>query len=63
MQPVAQTRFGPPDDFVFPTESGARQDRNNARRRVIVKSVERANEKQGIRPMGAAGFEPATSRV
>jgi integrase len=40
----AQTRFGGPDDFVFPTEHGARQDRNNARRRVVIRSVERANE-------------------
>lgn len=39
----AQTRFGDPDDFVFPTERGARQDRN-ARRRVVIRSVERANE-------------------
>jgi hypothetical protein len=29
---------------VFPTESGARQDRNNARRRVVARSVERANK-------------------
>jgi integrase len=40
----AQTRFGGPDDFVFPTERGARQDRNNARRRVVSRSVERASE-------------------
>jgi integrase len=39
-----QTRFASPDDFVFPTERGARQDRNNARRRVVARSVERANE-------------------
>jgi integrase len=51
----AQTRFGQPDDFVFPTESGRRQDRNrnNARRRVVVKSVERANEN-----LTAAGRNP-----
>jgi len=40
----AQTCFAGPDDFVFPTECGRRQDRNNARRRVVVKSVERASE-------------------
>jgi len=40
----AQTRFGQADDFVFPTERGRRQDRNNARRRVVVRSVERASE-------------------
>jgi integrase len=39
-----QTRFASPDDFVFPTERGARQDRNNARRRVVARSVQRANE-------------------
>lgn len=38
---------------MFPTESGARQDRNNARRRVVVKSVERANEN-----LAAAGRNP-----
>ncbi len=40
----AQTRFAGNDGFVFPTESGARQDRNNARQRVVVRSVARANE-------------------
>jgi integrase len=39
-----QTRFGGHDDFAFPTERGVRQDRNNARRRVVIRSVERANE-------------------
>jgi integrase len=41
-------------DLVFPTESGRRQDRNNARRRVVVKSVERASENligQGLNPL------------
>ena len=49
-----ETRFGGPDDFVFPTESGRRQDRNNARRRVVVKSVERASENliaRGLNPL------------
>jgi len=40
----AQTRFAGPDDFVFPTESGRRQDRNNVRPRVVTRSVERASE-------------------
>jgi len=49
----AQTSFAGPNDFVFPTESGARQDRNNARRRIVVRSVERANEN-----LAAAGRNP-----
>ena len=32
------------DDYVFPTESGCRRDRNNARRRAFALSVERANQ-------------------
>ncbi len=40
----AETAFGGPDDFVFPTESGAESERNNVRRRVLFRSVERANE-------------------
>jgi integrase len=40
----AKTRFADMDDYVFPTGSGRRQDRNNARRRVFALSVERANQ-------------------
>lgn len=40
----AQTRFGGPHDYVFPTESGGRQDRSNVRPRVVVRAVERARE-------------------
>ena len=50
----AETRFGDPKDFVFPTENGRRQDRNNARRHVVVKSIERASEnltRQGLNPL------------
>jgi integrase len=55
-----ETWFGDPEDFVFPTGSGRRQDRNNARRRVVVKSVARASENligQGLNPLpeGTAG--------
>ncbi len=39
----AKTRFDGPDDFVFPTESGAESERNNVRRRVLFHSVDRAN--------------------
>ena len=48
-----QAKFDSLDDFVFPTESGKQQDRNNARNQRFT----------GILTMGAAGFEPATSRV
>ncbi len=39
----ARTRFAGPDDFVFPTETGAESERNNVRRRVLFRAVERAN--------------------
>jgi integrase len=59
-----ETRFGGPEDFVFPTESGCRQDRNNARRRVVVKSVERASENliaRGLNPL-PEGITPHSLR-
>ncbi len=59
-----ETRFGSPEDFVFPTESGRRQDRNNARRRVVIKSVERASENligQGLNPL-PEGITPHSLR-
>ena len=49
----AKTRFAAMDDYVFPTESGRRQDRNNARRRAFALSVERAN-----RNLADAGRNP-----
>jgi integrase len=49
----AKTRFGGPDDFVFPTETGAESERNNVRRRVLFRSVERANAN-----LLAAGHSP-----
>jgi integrase len=39
----ASTRYGEPDDLVFPTESGGQQSPSNVRNRVLAKSVERAN--------------------
>lgn len=60
----AKTQFGGPDDFVFPTESGSRQDRNNARRRVVVKSVERASANligRGLSPL-PEGITPHSLR-
>jgi integrase len=39
----ARARFTAPDDFVFPTESGQRQNASNVRNRALAKSVERAN--------------------
>lgn len=53
-----QTRFGGPDDFVFPTERGARQDRKQrGGGRVVIRSVERANEK-----LDGAWAQPAAGR-
>ena len=60
----AQTRFAGPEDFVFPTEHGRRQDHNNARRRVVVKAVERANEnltRRGRNPL-PEGITPHSLR-
>ncbi|MGH2973726.1 MAG: tyrosine-type recombinase/integrase [Solirubrobacterales bacterium] len=60
----AQTRFGGAEEFVFSTERGARQDRNNARRRVVIKSVERANEnltRRGSNPL-PEGITPHSLR-
>ena len=45
----AQTRFGSGGDLVFPTERGARQNPSNVRKRVLAKSIERANENLGKR--------------
>jgi integrase len=48
-------RPGDPEDFVFPTRSGRADNRNNVRRRLIVKAVEQANTKLaelGIEPIG-----------
>ncbi len=39
----AKTRYDRPDDFVFPTETGAEGERNNTRRRVLFRAVEQAN--------------------
>jgi len=39
----AKTRFDRPSDFVFPTETGAESERNNVRRRVLHRAVERAD--------------------
>jgi integrase len=44
-----------PDALVFPTKTGRMDNRNNVRRRLIVKAVKRANVKlaeQGIAPIG-----------
>lgn len=42
-----------PDDFVFGTRTGEADSRNNVRRRVLLRAVERANEK-----IAQAGGEP-----
>lgn len=43
----ASTRHGEPTDFVFPTSTGRADNRNNVRRRVLLRAVERANERIG----------------
>ncbi len=40
----ARTRFGRPDDFVFPTRNGTRRERNTLRTRILYPAIERANE-------------------
>jgi integrase len=57
----AQTRFGWPDDFVFPTERGGRANPTNVRKRIMARTIERANEKlasQGSAPL-SDGLTPA----
>src|SRR3954453_18946352 len=41
----ASTRHGEPTDYVFPTSTGRADNRNNVRRRVLMRAVERANER------------------
>jgi integrase len=41
----AQTRFGAADDFVFPSERGGRANPTNVRKRIMARTIERANEK------------------
>jgi integrase len=41
----ARTRYAEPGDLVFPTSTGRPDNRNNVRRRVLVRAVERANER------------------
>lgn len=60
----SRVEFGDPDDFVFPTESGGESERNNIRRRVLVRAVKRANEnlaRQGRNPL-PEGLTPHSLR-
>jgi integrase len=41
----ASARWSDPDDYVFPTETGKRQNPSNVRNRVLAGSVRRANER------------------
>jgi integrase len=41
----AKTRFGAPDDFVFPTDRGGKANPSNVRHRIMAKTIERANER------------------
>jgi integrase len=59
-----QAEFAGGNDFVFPTETGAETERNNVRRRVLLRSVERANEnlaKVGRNPL-PEGLTPHSLR-
>ncbi len=40
----AKTPFSGPDDYVFPTGSGRRQNPSNVRNRVLARAIKRANE-------------------
>jgi integrase len=55
----ASTRHGEPSDFVFPTSTGRADNRNNVRRRVLVRAVERANERIAER----GGCEPLPDKL
>ena len=51
----SQAEFADPDDYVFPTAKGGKDDRNNVRQRLILPAVKKANEqlvKLGIEPIG-----------
>lgn len=41
----AASRYARPDDFVFPTRRGTRQDRNNPRKRALRRAIDAANAK------------------
>ena len=41
----ARAAFGAPDGLVFPTSTGRRDSRSNVRRRVLLRAVERANQR------------------
>ena len=43
----ASTRHDEATDFVFPTSTGRADNRNNVRRRALIRAVERANERIG----------------
>ena len=48
--------FKQPTDLVFPTRTGGRDSRQNVRKRLLVKAVEKANvelERLGIEPIGS----------
>jgi integrase len=52
---LADSEWKKPTDLVFPTSSGKPDNRNNVRRRCVIKAVERANKrlaKLGIAPIG-----------
>jgi integrase len=53
------TRHAEPNDLVFPTSTGRPDNRNNVRRRVLVRAVERANE----RILEHRGCEPLPDRL
>jgi integrase len=51
-----KSEFRQPGDLVFPTQKGKPDNRNNVRRRLLVKAIEAANPKLvelGIEPIGA----------
>lgn len=45
----ARATFAGPEEHVFPTETGGRQNPSNIRNRVLARAVERANENLGAR--------------
>lgn len=54
-----KSRFTGPDDFVFPTLRGLKDNRQNVRRRLLLPAIEDANKKlveHGTEPIGNMGL-------
>jgi hypothetical protein len=57
----AETKFGSPEDFVFPTDRGGKANPSNVRSRIMARTVERANE--NLTGHGAAPLPEAEAKA